>query len=117
LQKQYGNDSARLKSELDALAQEEKRAQVPATLTDVVAHIDHVRQIAGIDAIGIGSDFDGIICAPEGLDDVSKFPNLTRALLEKGYSASDIKKIYGGNTLRVMRQVQKVAAQLQQERH
>jgi membrane dipeptidase len=117
LQKQYGNDSARLKSELDALAQEEKRAQVPATLTDVVAHIDHVRQIAGIDAIGIGSDFDGIICAPEGLDDVSKFPNLTRALLEKGYSASDIKKIYGGNTLRVMRQVQKVAAQLQQGRH
>jgi membrane dipeptidase len=113
LKEQYQNDPAKLKAELDALAEEEKRAQVRATLADVVAHIDHVRRVAGIDAIGIGSDFDGITCAPEGLDDVSKFPNLTRALLEKGYSASDIKKIYGGNTLRVMRQVQKVAAQLQ----
>ncbi|MBV9303417.1 MAG: dipeptidase [Acidobacteriaceae bacterium] len=110
LQKQYANDPAKLKAELDALAGEEKRAQVRATLDDVVAHIDHVRQIAGIDAIGIGSDFDGITCAPVGLDDVSKFPNLTRALLEKGYSESDIKKIYGGNTLRLMRQVEKVAA-------
>jgi membrane dipeptidase len=117
LQKQYQSDPAKLKSELDALAEEEKKVQVRATLADVVAHIDHVRQIAGIDAIGIGSDFDGITCAPEGLDDVSKFPNLTRALLEKGYSSSDIKKIYGGNTLRVMRQVQKVAAQLQQGSH
>jgi membrane dipeptidase len=117
LQKEYGNDPAKLKSELDALAEEEKKAQVRATLADVVAHIDHVRQIAGIDAIGIGSDFDGITCAPEGLDDVSRFPNLTRALLEKGYSTSDIKKIYGGNTLRVMRQVQKVAAQLQKVSH
>ncbi len=86
---------------------------VHAYLSDVVAHIDHIRQIAGIDAIGIGSDFDGIDCAPEGLEDVSKFPNLTRALLEKGYSPSDIKKIYGGNTLRLMRQVEKVAANLQ----
>ncbi|MBV9760374.1 MAG: dipeptidase [Acidobacteriaceae bacterium] len=86
---------------------------VRATLDDVVAHIDHVRQIAGIDAIGLGTDFDGINCAPLGLDDVAMFPNLTRALLEKGYSPADIKKIYGGNTLRLMRQVEKVAAQLQ----
>jgi len=50
--------------------------------------------------------------SPIGLDDVSKFPNLTRALLEKGYSAADIKKIYGGNTLRLMRQVEKVSAAL-----
>ena len=80
-----------------------------ATLADVVAHIDHVKQIAGVDAVGIGSDFDGIGCTPEGLDDVSKFPNLTRALLEKGYSAEDIRKIYGGNLLRVMRGVEKAA--------
>ncbi len=86
-------------------------AKVHASLADVVAHIDHIRQIGGIDAIGIGSDFDGIECAPEGLEDVSKFPNLTRALLEKGYSPSDIKKIYGGNTLRLMRQVERVAGQ------
>lgn len=80
-----------------------------ATLADVVAHIDHVRKIAGIDAVGIGSDFDGIGCTPEGLDDVSKFPNLTRALLEKGYTAQDIRKIYGGNLLRVMRAVEVAA--------
>jgi membrane dipeptidase len=81
-----------------------------ATLDDVVKHIDHIRKIAGIGAIGIGSDFDGIDCAPVGLEDVSKFPNLTRALLEHGYSAEDIRKIYGGNLLRVMRAVEKVAA-------
>ncbi len=63
-----------------------------ASLSDVVDHIDHVRKIAGIDAIGIGSDFNGITCTPQGLDDVSKFPNLTRALLERGYSETDIQK-------------------------
>jgi membrane dipeptidase len=81
-----------------------------ATLADVVAHIDHIRQIAGIDAIGIGADFDGVSCTPVGLDDVSKYPNLTRALLEKGYSAEDIRKIYGGNFLRVMRAVEAQAS-------
>ncbi len=81
-----------------------------ATLADVVAHIDHIKEVAGIDAIGLGTDFDGIDCAPEGLDDVSRFPNLTRALLERGYSAKDIKKIYGGNTLRLMRAVEQAAA-------
>ena len=74
-----------------------------ATLADVVAHIDHVVKIAGIDAVGIGSDFDGVDCTPVGLEDVSKFPNLTRALLEKGYTQEQISKIYGGNTLRLMR--------------
>ncbi len=58
----------------------------PATLADVVAHIDHAVKVGGIDAVGIGSDFDGVFCTPRGLEDVSKFPNLTRALLEKGYS-------------------------------
>jgi membrane dipeptidase len=78
----------------------------PATLTDVVAHIDHAVKVGGIDHVGIGSDFDGIPCAPAGLEDVSKFPSLTRALLEKGYSAEDIRKIYGANLLRVMRAVE-----------
>lgn len=91
----------------DAEARKEKTPR--ATLADVVAHIDHIRKIAGIDAVGIGSDFDGVECTPEGLDDVSKFPNLTRALLEKGYSAEDIRKIYGGNFLRVMRAVEMAA--------
>jgi membrane dipeptidase len=90
---------------------EQYRKQVPpATLGDVVAHIDHIVKIAGINAVGIGSDFDGIFCAPKDLEDVSKFPNLTRALLAKGYTADDIRKIYGGNFLRVMRAAEAKAA-------
>lgn len=80
-----------------------------ATLADVVKHINHAVKIAGIDAVGIGSDYDGVSCVPEGLDDVSKFPSLTRALLEEGYSEESIRKIYGGNTLRVMRAAEKVS--------
>jgi len=83
-----------------------------ATIDDVVKHIDHVVKIAGIDHVGIGSDFDGVECTPEGLDDVSKFPNLTRKLLEAGYTAPDIRKIYGENLLRVMHDVEKVSAEL-----
>lgn len=86
-------------------------ADVPrAALEDAVAHIDRVVKIAGVDHVGIGSDFDGVSCTPSGLDDVSKFPNLTRALLERGYAAADIRKIYGGNLLRVMRAVEKAKA-------
>jgi membrane dipeptidase len=84
-----------------------EKSGIRATLAEAVAHIDHAVKIGGIDAVGIGSDFDGVTCTPEGLDDVSKFPNLTRALLEKGYSAADIRKIYGGNTLRLIRAVEK----------
>ena len=92
----------------------ELRGKTPrATLDDAVAHIDRVVKLAGIDAVGIGSDFDGVNCVPTGLDDVSKFPNLTRALLEKGYTPEQIRKIYGGNTLRLMRAVEKTARELQ----
>lgn len=96
-------------AELNALREEIRRKIPPASIHDVVAHIDHVVKIAGIAAAGIGSDFDGVGCVPVGLEDVSRFPNLTRALLEKGYSAEDIRKIYGGNTLRVMRAVENAA--------
>ena len=99
-----------------AKASGDRPAIPPASLEDVVAHINHVVKVAGIDAVGIGSDFDGIKSVPTGLEDVSKFPNLTRALLEEGYSASDIRKIYGGNTLRLMRAVEKVAVELKSGR-
>ncbi len=92
-----------------ALKGKDPHLTVPATLADVVAHIDHVVKLAGIDAVGIGTDYDGVSCVPTGLDDVSKFPNLTRALLEQGYTAVEIRKIYGGNTLRVMRAVERAA--------
>jgi membrane dipeptidase len=82
---------------------------VHATLADVVKHINHVVEIAGVDAVGLGSDFDGVQCVPEGLDSVDKWPNLTRALLEEGYTAEEVRKIYGENTLRLMSQVEQVA--------
>ncbi|MES1261920.1 MAG: membrane dipeptidase, partial [Acidobacteriota bacterium] len=81
-----------------------------ATLADVMEHIDHVVKIAGVNAVGIGTDFDGVMCTPKGLEDVSKFPHLTRALLEKGYSPDEIRRMYGGNTLRVMRTVERARA-------
>jgi membrane dipeptidase len=84
----------------------------PPTLVDVVAQIDHAVKIGGIDHVGIGTDFDGVGCVPSDLGSYDKFPALTRALLEKGYSAADIKKIYGGNLLRVMRAVEKRAQEL-----
>jgi membrane dipeptidase len=101
--------AAKTKEERDAIEAEAARVVPRATLADVVAHIDHAVKIAGIGGVGMGSDFDGISCSPAGLDDVSRFPNLTRALLEKGYSAADIRKIYGENTLRLMRAVEKAA--------
>jgi membrane dipeptidase len=108
-------------ADADRLVEREKKsgkdrtALPPASLEDAVAHIKHVVKIAGVDSVGIGSDFDGIKSVPNGLEDVSKFPNLTRALLEEDYSASDIGKIYGGNTLRLMRAVEKVAVELKRK--
>jgi membrane dipeptidase len=95
---------------LDEFAAEEYRRELTrfnsaATIEDVVAHIDHAVKVAGIDHVGIGSDFDGITGPPQGLDDISKMPALTAALLRHGYSEADIKKILGGNTLRVIRAV------------
>jgi membrane dipeptidase len=76
-----------------------------ATINNVVAHIDYIRNLVGIDHIALGSDFDGIERVVVGLEDVSKFPNLTEALLRRGYSISDIRKIYGENFLRVFKRV------------
>ena len=76
-----------------------------ATVEDAARCIDHVVKVAGIDHVGIGSDFDGIPMVPRGLEDVSKMPNLTAALLRLGYSEQDIQKIMGGNFLRVIRDV------------
>src|SRR5882757_2548056 len=97
---------------MDKLEEESTAKLPPATLSDVVAQIDHAVKIGGIDHVGIGTDFDGVGCVPAELSSYDKFPVLTRALLEKGYSASDIKKIYGGNLLRVMRAVEQRAREL-----
>ena len=91
---------------------EENGAQVFATMDDVVAHINHVVELAGIDHVGIGSDYDGVgDSLPEGLKDVSGYPNLIAALLEEGYSEEDVVKILGENALRVWAEVERVAAE------
>ena len=87
-----------------------------ATLNQVADHIDHMRELAGIDHIGIGSDFDGITSVPVGLEDVSTYPALTAELLRREYSDDDILKILGRNVLRVMRDVEGVAGRLQGQR-
>jgi membrane dipeptidase len=97
--------------ELDAYAARnaaelfDARVKVVATVEDVADHIDHAVKIAGIDYVGIGSDFDGIAAAANGLEDVSKMPALIGVLLRRGYAEEDLKKILGGNHLRVIREV------------
>jgi len=81
------------------------RVKVAATVEDVANHIDHAVKVAGIDHVGIGSDFDGVSGPPNGLDDVSKMPALIEVLLERGYAEHDVKKILGENYLRVIREV------------
>ena len=79
--------------------------RVASTVEDVADHIDHAVRIAGIDHVGIGSDFDGVSGPPNRLDDVSKMPALIAVLLKRGYQDRDVKKILGENTLRVIREV------------
>ena len=98
--------------ELDAYAAKEYAQQnwakprpAAATIADAVAHIEHVIKIAGIDHVGIGTDYDGIPDVPRGLEDVSKMPALVAALLNRGHSEADIRKLMGENFLRVVKQV------------
>ncbi len=86
------------------------------TLAQVADHIDHVRKVAGIDHIGLGSDYDGMPPGPVGLEDVSKYPALFVELLRRGYREDDLRKIAGRNVLRVMRECERVAAELQAQR-
>ncbi len=97
--------------ELDEFAAREHGRRIRASegpqaaFEDALAHIDHVVKVAGIDHAGIGSDFDGVSSLPAGLEDISKMPALTAALLKRGYSERDAMKILGENFLRVMREV------------
>jgi membrane dipeptidase len=87
-----------------------------ATLSQVADHIDHLREVAGVEHIGIGSDFDGIGSVPIGLEDVSTYPALTAELISREYSDEEILNILGRNVLRVMRQVEDSARRIQLER-
>jgi membrane dipeptidase len=81
----------------------------PGTVRTVVDHIDHIVKVAGIDHVGIGSDFDGVSMVPRQLEDVSCYPNITQALLDRGYAEGDILKILGSNVLRALRKAEEVA--------
>ena len=76
--------------------------------TDIIDHLEHAVNVAGIDHVGLGSDFDGAYM-PVGMEDASKLPRLTEALLERGFREADVRKILGENTLRVMAEVERAA--------
>ena len=112
LREQFKDDPRQLAIEMYKLAAELQKRVSRGTLANIAAHVDHVVKVAGIDHVGLGSDFDGVSCLPEGLDDVSTLPALTELLLARGYREADIKKILGGNTLRVLEEVEHVASRL-----
>ena len=90
-------------------------AKIPRPpLSTLIDHIDHIAKVAGIDHVGLGSDFDGVSGAtPTGIDSAADLPKITQALLDRGYSAEDIKKILGGNLLRVFGEVERVSHEMQ----
>jgi len=108
--KRCGENEACSILESQRINQEAMRAGELPTVTweTIVEHIDHVAKIAGVDHVGLGSDFDGATM-PLGMEDATQLPKLTDALLKKGYSEADVEKILGGNILRVMEQVERVA--------
>jgi len=90
-------------------------ARIPRPpLKSLVDHIDHIAKVAGVDHVGLGSDFDGVSGAtPQGIDSAADLPRITQALLDRGYSAADIKKVLGGNLLRVFGEVERVSREMQ----
>jgi membrane dipeptidase len=107
LRAQFKDDAKQLEEELKKL---NDANPIPnATLSMLVDHIDHIVKIAGVDHVGIGSDFDGVPNLPEGIRDVADLPNITYELLHRGYSERDVLKILGGNFMRAFAEVERVA--------
>ena len=107
LEEKYKNDPERLAEEGDKL--EQANPLPPLPLSKLIDHIDHIAKVAGVDHVGIGADFDGANDMPEGAKDVSMLPNITYELLKRGYSETDIRKILGGNLLRVFAEAERVS--------
>jgi membrane dipeptidase len=116
-----------LTSRLQGITDSASRAQIrrdfnaahplpKATIQDVADHIEHVRDVVGVDHVGIGGDYDGTDELPAGLEDVSRFPYLFAELIRRGWSDEDLKKLANGNILRTLREAEQVAARLQKER-
>lgn len=106
--RQAGADSSAVADSVKAWAKRAPRA----TLQQVADHIEHIRKVAGIDHVGLGSDFDGISTVPLGLENVSRFPDLVAELLRRGWKTDDVKNLVGLNALRVLRQVEQVAERM-----
>jgi membrane dipeptidase len=107
IREKYRGDSDRIRAEMRNWAL--KNPVEPGSIHVVLDHIDHMVKVAGIDHVGLGSDFDGIETVPLQLEDVSAYPRITQGLLDRGYDEADIHKILGGNLLRAMREAKKVA--------
>jgi len=106
LREQYKSDPKRLEEEENKLY----RAGLPVTpLSKLIDHIDHVAKVAGIDHVGLGSDFDGVPTLPEGMGDIAQLPNITYELLRRGYSERDVRKVLGENLLRAFAEAERVA--------
>jgi membrane dipeptidase len=114
LKREMPDDPDAVRAAMDAWFEAEPTP--PSSLTDVADHIDHIRDVAGIDAVGIGSDFDGVQGLPDGLGDVSRYPALFEELSSRGYTDEELAKIAGRNVLRVMRDAERVSAKLRAER-
>lgn len=112
--KKFPKDSASVKKEVDAWRKAHPRPV--ATVAQVADHIEHVRKIAGVDHVGIGSDFDGIPETVKGLEDVSTYPAIFAELARRGWSDADLAKLANGNVLRILKQAEQVAAKLKQTR-
>lgn len=114
LKAQYDELNARYKGDTKHLAEETNKLNaanpLPATpLSVLIDHIDHIAKIAGIDHVGLGSDFDGVPFLPEGMKDIAQLPNITYELLKRGYSERDVRKILGENFLRAFSEAERVA--------
>src|SRR5579872_4652184 len=114
LEKQKADGKTVTYIEVDRI-EREWTAKIPRPpLKSLIDHIDHIAKVAGIDHVGLGSDFDGVSGAtPQGIDSAADLPKITQALLDRGYSAEDIKKILGGNLMRVFREVEGVSHEMQ----
>jgi membrane dipeptidase len=114
LKKKYPNDDARYREAMRAWAKENDYP--PGDVHTIVDHIDHIVKVAGIDHVGLGSDFDGVPRLPKQMHDVSCYPFITQVLLDRGYTKEQIHKILGGNLMRVFAEAEKVSRDMAKPR-
>ncbi|HXZ26716.1 MAG TPA: dipeptidase [Terriglobales bacterium] len=112
--REHHTDSVPYEAEIPL--QKEWVAKIPRPpFSSLIDHIDHIAKVAGVDHVGLGSDFDGVPALPQGIDSVADLPKITQALLDRGYTPEQVRKILGGNLLRVFRRVEAVSRQMQKE--